>query len=59
MFLLSMSDKRLKQWYIEVDEADRTYAEELLNQAHLVTIDAAVAKDPLKEAKLVLNKFRL
>jgi len=58
MFLMSLSSKQLKQWYMEIDEDDRLYAEELLEQAHLVTIDAAVAKLPqYKEANKVLEKF--
>ena len=60
MFLLNMPTKKLQQWYMEVTEDDRLYAEELLAQAHLVTIDAAVAKMPqFKEAKKVLDKFRI
>ena len=55
---MSLSSKQLKQWYMEIDEDDRLYAEELLEQAHLVTIDAAVAKLPqYKEANKVLEKF--
>jgi hypothetical protein len=60
MFLLSLNSRQLKQWYMEIDEDDRLYAEELLEQAHLITIDAAVAKLPqFKEANKVLDKFRL
>ena len=60
MFLLSLNTKRLKEWYMEVSEDDRLYAEELLAQAHLVAIDARVAKMPqFKEAQKVLDKFRI
>jgi len=60
LFLLSLNSRQLKQWYMEISEDDRLYAEELLAQAHLVTIDAAVAKLPqFKEANKVLDKFRL
>ena len=60
MFLLSLNTKRLKEWYMEVSEDDRLYAEELLAQAHLVAIDASVAKMPqFKEAQKVLDKFRI
>jgi hypothetical protein len=60
MFLLNLPTKQLKQWYTEVSEDDRLYAEELLVQAHLMTIDAAVAKLPqYKEAKEFLKPFRL
>jgi hypothetical protein len=60
LFLLSLNSRQLKQWYMEIDEDDRLYAEELLAQAHLITIDAAVAKLPqFKEANKVLDKFRI
>jgi len=60
MFLLNLPTRQLKQWYTEVSEDDRLYAEELLAQAHLIAIDAAVAKLPqYKEAKEVLKPFRL
>jgi hypothetical protein len=60
MFLLNMPTRQLAQWYMEVSEDDRLYAEELLAQAHLLTIDTAVAKLPqYKEANKVLDKFRL
>ena len=60
MFLLNLPTRQLKQWYTEVSEDDRLYAEELLTQAHLMTIDAAVAKLPqFKEANKVLDKFRV
>jgi hypothetical protein len=60
MFLLNMPTKQLKAWYMEISEDDRLYAEELLEQAHLVTIDAAVAKLPqYAEANKVLDKFRI
>jgi hypothetical protein len=55
-----MPTRQLAQWYLEVSEDDRLYAEELLAQAHLLTIDTAVAKLPqYKEANKVLDKFRL
>lgn len=60
MFLLNLEPKQLKQWYMEISEDDRLYAEELLEQAHLITVDLAVAKLPqFKEANKVLDKFRL
>jgi hypothetical protein len=60
LFLLSLNSRQLKQWYMEIDEDDRLYAEELLAQAHLITIDAAVAKLPqFKEANKLLDKFRI
>jgi len=60
MFLLSLNSRQLKQWYMEIEEDDRLYAEELLAQAHIITIDAAVAKLPqFKEANKVLDKFRI
>ena len=60
MFLLNLPTKQLRQWYTEVSEDDRLYAEELLAQAHLIAIDAAVAKLPqYKEAQKVLDKFRI
>ena len=60
MFLMSMSTKQLKQWYTEITEDDRLYAEELMAEAHLVAIDARVAKLPqFAEANKVLDKFRI
>jgi hypothetical protein len=60
LFLLSMNTKSLQQWYVEVTEDDRLYAEELLAQAHLIAIDSAVAKlQQFKEANKVLDKFRI
>ena len=60
MFLLNMSAEQLKQWYSEVSEDDRKYAEELIAEAHLITIDARVAKMPqFKEAQQVLKPFLL
>lgn len=60
MFLMSMSTSQLKQWYMDVSEDDRLYAEELLAQAHLMAIDARVAQmQQFKEAEKVLDKFRI
>jgi hypothetical protein len=60
MFLMSLSPKALKQWYTEVTEDDRLYAEELIAEAHLVAIDARVVQMPqFKEAKKVLAQFTL
>ena len=60
MFLLNMPTRQLAQWYMEVSEDDRLYAEELLAQAHLLTIDKAVAKLPqYKEAEEVLKPYML
>lgn len=60
MFLMSLTPKALMQWYMEVSEDDRLYAEELMAEAHLVAIDARVAQLPqYAEANQVLNKFKL
>jgi hypothetical protein len=60
MFLMSLTPKALMQWYMEVSEDDRLYAEELMAEAHLVAIDATVADMPqYAEAQEVLNKFKL
>ncbi len=60
MFLMSLTPKALMQWYMEVSEDDRLYAEELMAEAHLVAIDARVAQLPqFKEANKVLDKFRI
>jgi hypothetical protein len=60
MFLMSMSTKQLKQWYMEVSEDDRVYAEELLAEAHLMAIDARVAQmQQFQEAQKVLARFAL
>ena len=58
MFLMNLSKSQLKQWYMDVSEDDRLYAEELLAQAHIMAIDARVAQmQQFKEAKEVLDKF--
>jgi hypothetical protein len=60
LFILSLDSKSLNDWYIQADEDDRLYADELLEQAHLIVIDAAVAKLPrFKEAKKVLAQFAI
>ena len=60
MFLMNMTPAQLKQWYSEVSEDDRRYAEELIAEAHLVAIDATVARMPqFKEAQQVLKPFLL
>ena len=42
-----------------LDPADRKEALKLQRMILLAELDEIVAKDPLKEAKLVLDKFRL
>ena len=60
MFLMNMTPDQLRQWYSEVSEDDRRYAEELIAEAHLVAIDATVAKMPqFKVAQQVLKPFML
>ena len=58
LFLMTLDTKSLNAWYIQSDEDDRLYAEQLMAEAHLIAIDAAVAKLPrFKEAKQVLSRF--
>jgi hypothetical protein len=60
LFLMTLDSKSLNDWYIQADEDDRLYAEQLMAQAHLIAIDAAVAKLPrFKEAKKVLAQFAI
>jgi len=60
LFLMTLDPKSLKAWYIQSDEDDRLYAEELMAQAHLIAIDARVAQmQQFKEAKKVLAQFAL
>ena len=57
---MTLDSKSLNDWYIQADEDDRLYAEQLMAQAHLIAIDAAVAKLPrFKEAKKVLAQFAI
>jgi hypothetical protein len=60
LFLMTLDSKSLNDWYIQADEDDRLYAEQLMAQAHLIAIDAAVAKLPrFNEAKKVLAQFAI
>jgi len=60
LFLMTLDSKSLNDWYIQADEDDRLYAEQLMAQAHLIAIDAAVAKlSRFKEAKKVLAQFAI
>jgi hypothetical protein len=60
LFLMTLDSKSLNDWYIQADEDDRLYAEQLMAEAHLIAIDAAVAKLPrFKEAKKVLAQFAI
>jgi hypothetical protein len=60
LFLMSLDKRTLKDWFCQATEDDRLYAEELLAQAQIIAVDAAVAKmQQFKEAKKVLDKFAI
>jgi hypothetical protein len=57
-FLLSLTPEALEVWFYQASEDDQNYAEELITQAHIIAIDAAVAKMPhYIEAQQVLERF--
>jgi hypothetical protein len=60
IFLLNLSPQGFKEWFSQASEDDHTYAQELVEQARLMVVDAAVAKMPqYKEAEEVLKPFLL
>ena len=60
LFLMTLDTKSLNAWYIQSDEDDRLYAEQLMAEAHLIAIDARVEQLPqFAEAHKVLSKFKL
>ena len=60
LFLMTLDTKSLNAWYIQSDEDDRLYAEQLMAEAHLIAIDARVEQLPqFAEANKVLSKFKL
>jgi hypothetical protein len=60
MFLMTLDPISLEDWFLQADEDDRLYAEQLMAQAHLVAVDARVAQLPqFAEANKVLDKFRI
>ena len=60
LFLMTLNPRSLEDWFIQSDEDDRLYAEQLMAQAHLVAIDARVEQLPqFAEANKVLGKFKL
>lgn len=60
-FLLAASQETLKDWYAKVDEADRLYAFNLLQQyGNELKIKAILYKDEvadLSEASSILKRF--
>jgi hypothetical protein len=60
LFLMTLNPRSLEDWFLQADEDDRLYAEQLMAEAHLVAVDARVAQLPqFKEANKVLDKFRV
>jgi hypothetical protein len=60
IFLLNLSPQGFKEWFSQASEDDHTYAQELVEQARLMVVDAAVAKMPqYREAEEVLRPFLL
>jgi hypothetical protein len=60
LFLMTLDPKSLNAWFIQSDEDDRLYAEQLMAEAHLIAVDARVAQLPqFAEANKVLSKFKL
>ena len=60
VFLMSLSPAGLRNWFTQASEDDINYAEELIAEAHLVAIDATMAKMPqFKVAQQVLKPFML
>jgi hypothetical protein len=60
IFLLNLSPQGFKVWFSQASEDDHTYAQELVEQARLMVVDAAVAKMPqYREAEEVLKPFLL
>ena len=58
IFLLNLSPTGLRTWFEQASEDDIAYAEELIAQAHILAIDARVAKMPqYREAQQVLERF--
>ena len=58
IFLLNLSPQGFKEWFSQASEDDHTYAQELVEQARLMVVDAAVAKMPqYREAQQVLERF--
>jgi hypothetical protein len=60
IFLLNLSPQGFKEWFSQASEDDHTYAQELVEQARLMVVDAAVAKMPqYREAEEVLKPYML
>jgi hypothetical protein len=58
IFLMSLSPEGLRAWFTQACDDDIAYAEELIAQAHILAIDARVAKMPqYREAQQVLERF--
>jgi hypothetical protein len=58
IFLMSLSTEGLRAWFEQASDDDIAYAEELIAQAHILAIDARVAKMPqYTEAQQVLERF--
>jgi len=58
LFLMTLTPIGLKAWFVQADEDDRLYAEELLAQAQIIAVDARVAQmQQFKEAEQVLSRF--
>jgi len=58
IFLLNLSPQGFKEWFCQASEDDHKYAQELVEQARLMVVDAAVAKMPqYQEAQQVLQRF--
>ena len=58
IFLMSLSPEGLRAWFTQASDDDIAYAEELIAQAHILDIDARVAKMPqYREAQQVLERF--
>ena len=56
--LLNLSPQGFKEWFCQASEDDHKYAQELVEQARLMVVDAAVAKMPqYREAQQVLERF--
>jgi hypothetical protein len=58
LFLMNLSAQGLRDWFNQASEDDQKYADELIEQAKLMVVDAAVAKMPqYREAQQVLEQF--
>ena len=59
-FLINVPPDVLLEWFCQASQDDILYAEELISQAHIMAIDAAVAQLPqFKEAEEVLKPYIL